>query len=134
MVIDDIVRGSTEGIETIDAYGNKVVVFLDAAAKIGDFPAVSEGTDVSGHSSDSHCSFCSVARRKGGTLPEIVFSTALHSRRLSLTRFDERMKNIRADNPSKIIRKHLGTSCGSEEETHHFFQYVWLMPSRSLSL
>ena len=121
LIIDDIVRGSTEGIHTIDAYGNKVVVFLDAAAKIGDFPAITEATDVSGHSSDSHCSFCSVAKRKGGTLPEIAFSTALHSRRLSLTRFDERMKTIRADNPSKTIRKHLGTSCGSEEEANQCF-------------
>lgn len=120
-IIDDVVLGATEGFDSVDAKGKRTKIFLDAAAKVGDFPAVSESTDVSGHMSDAHCSFCSVRKRKGGSLPPILFTTALHSRRFSLTRFDERMRAIRAENPSHTIRQHLGTSCETEEDALKLF-------------
>ena len=114
-------KGATEGFDSVDAYGNRVKIFLDAAAKVGDFPAMSEGSDVSGHSSDAHCSLCSVKKRKGGINPPILYTATLHSRRLSLTRFDTRMKAIRAEKPSSSIRRHLGTSCASESEALELF-------------
>ena len=82
-IIDDIVKGAQHGIESYDTFGNKVRIFLDPIAIIGDYPAISSATDVSGHTADAFCSFCVNIKRKGGALPDILYSFNLHSRRLS---------------------------------------------------
>ena len=116
LIIDDIVQGTIRGIDGIDPNGSNVRIFLDAFALIGDYPAVTAGSDVSGHTSDSFCSFCGITRRKGGKSSQILYSSTLHSKRSSLMRFDERMRAIRSENPKPVIRKHLGTSCSNEKQ------------------
>lgn len=115
-VVDDIAKGTVDGIEGFDPYGKKVKIFLDAIAIIGDYPAVTSGTDLSGHNSDSFCSFCTITKRKGGNHTQILYTSDLHSRRASLTRFDERMKAVRSEGTNPLIRKHLGTSCETEDQ------------------
>ena len=58
-IVQDIVRGSTEGFPTKNAEGEDVVVFLDPVGSIGDYPAVSHTLDVLGHTSNSPCHICS---------------------------------------------------------------------------
>ncbi len=115
-IVDDILEGVTSGFDSFDPYGKKVKVFLDPVAIIGDYPAVSSSTDVAGHTADAFCSFCAVRKRKGGQHPQILFTNKLHSRRASLTRFDERMKIIRSERPPPAVKKHLGISCDDEDE------------------
>ena len=104
------------GFDSYDISGDKVKIFLDPGAIIGDYLAACANTDVSGHTADAFCSFCVVIRRKGGQHPEILFSNKLHCRRPSLVRFDERMDIVRTENITPSIKKHLGISCSSNEE------------------
>ncbi len=115
-IVDDIVEGSLKGIETYDIYGDRVQVFLDPSAIIGDYLAAAANTDVAGHTADAFCSFCVIIRRKGGAHPEILFTNKLHSRRPSLTRFDERMDIVRTENITPAIKRHIGISCSTNEE------------------
>jgi len=120
-IIPDIIEGSTKGYTCIDAHGRKVRLFLDLIAAFGDFPALTSQGDLSGHSADAHCSFCGVVKRKGGTCAPICNTVTRHSRRPSLMRFDEAMSNIRDGEVPQSVRKHLGTSCSTEEEATNRF-------------
>ena len=78
-VVDDIAKGCIHGLDGFDPYGRLVMIFLDAVAIIGDYPAVTAGTDLSGHTSDTFCSFCVIKKRKGGLSSEVLYSSELHS-------------------------------------------------------
>ena len=115
-IVNDIVTGAVTGFSGINPDGVRVTIFLDAVAIIGDYPAVTSGTDLSGHNADSFCSYCAMRKRKGSKSTELLYSAISHSRRLSLVRFDERMKILRAEHVNDALKKHLGTTCSNEEE------------------
>lgn len=58
----DIKRGMTRGISDYDANGNKVTIFLDIVACIGDTPAINEMLDVRGHTAIACCHLCRFRR------------------------------------------------------------------------
>ena len=103
LIVDDIVIGSVNGFTSFDPSGQQVTIFLDAIAIIGDYPAVTSGADLSGHISDSFCSYCAIRKRKGTNSSEILYSSNFHCRRLSLTRCDERMEIIRSEQVNATI-------------------------------
>ena len=116
-IVDDIVRGATTGFEGTDPFGGRVKVFLDLLANVGDYPAASACSDLMGHTANTPCSVCTFPRRKGTGTGELVYSSGIHSRRLSNIRFDERMRAIRSEGAlSDHVRKSLGVNCRTVEE------------------
>ena len=115
-IVDDIVEGTVNGVESYDAHGRKVKIFLDNISELNDTPAQASGNDVMGHIADSFCAFCAARKRKGLQAPPICYSSSIHSRRPSLMRCDDRMKEIRASPVHEEVRQHLGTNCSTESE------------------
>lgn len=115
-IVDDVVEGTVNGIDSYDAHGTKVRIFLDNISELNDTPAQASGNDVMGHIADSFCAFCGARKRKGLVAPPICFSTSIHCRRPSLTRCDDRMVEIRASPVHEKVRQHLGTNCSTETE------------------
>ena len=115
-IVDDIIEGTVQGIDSYDAHGRKVKIFLDNISELNDTPAQASGNDVMGHIADSFCAFCGARKRKGLQTPPISFSTSIHCRRPSLMRCDERMVEIRASPVHEDVRQHLGTKCSTESD------------------
>ena len=116
-IVDDVVNGAVHGINTVDAYGNIVKLFLDIPGTLADTLAQTAGADLKGHTADAYCAYCSSRKRKGLPTPPITYTTTLHSRRQSLVRSDERMREIRACTVHEDVQKHIGTSCTTEEDS-----------------
>ena len=116
-IVDDIVDGTVYGIDTIDAYGRKVKLFLDTPGLLADTPAQTAANDLRGHTANSYCGYCSTRKRKGLQTPPICFTSNDHCRRHSLVRSDERMQEIRATDVHPEVQKHIGTTCATEEES-----------------
>ena len=116
-IVDDIVDGTVNGKDTIDAYGRKVKLFLDTPGLLADTPAQSAANDLRGHTANSYCGYCSTKKRKGLQTPPICFTSNDHCRRQSLVRSDERMQEIRATGVHPEVQKHIGTTCATEEES-----------------
>ena len=97
IIIDDVVRGATEGVEIVDLHGKKCLVFLDLVCFFGDFVKMAAVTDTCGHSSKSFCTYCGVqrAQNNGGTA-RYIYSSAITCRRLGYMRCDERIDIFRA--------------------------------------
>ena len=55
---EDLVRGATTGIPALDPYGRPVQIFIDTVGYFGDYPAVTDTTDVRGHIATAFCTFC----------------------------------------------------------------------------
>ena len=113
---------SVHGFNAIDAYGRNVRVFLDEIESLGDYPAVTAGADLAGHTTDRFCSFYAIMKRKRVVSPPICYTTTRHSRRSSLARFDERMTNIRLSVVTSHLKNHLGTKCSTEQEATERFE------------
>ena len=113
---DDIVIGTVEGIDTIDALGREVRLFLDVAGSLADTPAQSAGNDLSGHTADAYCAYCSVRKHKGLRSPPITFTSSQHSRKQSLVGSDERMMEIRRNRLHPDVQQHIGTNCSTNAE------------------
>ena len=80
-IVRDIVEGTVNGIDSYDAQGKKVRIFLDNISEVNDTPAQTSGNDLMGHSADSFCAFCGGRKRKKLPTPPICYSTAIHCRR-----------------------------------------------------
>ena len=78
-IVDDIFNGTVQGIDAINPKREIVKIFLDSFANIGDYPAVTTNADLSGHTSDMFCSFCTIRRCKGTNSSEILYYTHLHN-------------------------------------------------------
>ena len=57
-IIDDVVRGSTEGFMMTDCFGDGVTVFLHLTGFVADYPASSGVLDVMNHNSRCPCTHC----------------------------------------------------------------------------
>ena len=105
-IIADIIRGTVEGIPGKDPNGEKVTIFLDPITFLGDYPAVTAVTDTLGHTANSFCTLCSMRKREDSRVCRIVYSSTIHSRRMSFCRFKERMDSLpQSSIPTNIMRK-----------------------------
>lgn len=122
LLLEDISIGAANGIESVDAFGERCVIFLDPVALIADWPALAVLTDAMGHSADVFCSFCVFPKSKGSASATIAYTSKLHSRRMSLMRFDARMDIVRNTGiiPEKL-RKQLGLKSNTRHKASAFF-------------
>ena len=57
-IIDDLVTCSIDGVECIDALGEKLKLFFDKTRFLGDYPAASAVVDLKDHMSTAPCTKC----------------------------------------------------------------------------
>ena len=118
-LVDDMVKGSIDGFECIDAFGNKVKVFLDIMGFIGDYPAVSAVVDISGHNSTAPCTHCGFVFNKSAGMPVYAYTTSVTSRHSSYRRTQERTESLQATGLSADALKMLGMKKLQYEELVH---------------
>ena len=108
IILEDLRKSATEGIDGIDPSGRRVRIFIDTVAFFGDFPQVAAFTDVLGHSANALCSHCYMRRRKNQNVPETNFSVEIHAGRPGYCRFNARRYAIRESRPDSRILRALG--------------------------
>lgn len=118
IVVDNVLDGSLNGFQTTDAYNRKVHCFLDMVAFFGDSPAAAAVSDVKVHTANALCTSCTFTRKRGSTRSDYMFSSDIHSRRLSHSRMDVRSDILRRHNLSDEMRVRLGMKCATEEESN----------------
>ena len=94
-VINDIVKGSTQGFDAVDLNGERCKLFVDVIGFIGDYPASSSIVDAMSHAASSPCTHCSfrVLEGPGKEFKSIYgYSTTIHSATTSFSR--GRMKTL----------------------------------------
>ena len=89
LILEDVVQGSTHGIDSIDPFGRKIKIFLDMCSAFGDYVKMSAITNTAGHSATCFCTLCKVQRNRS-VGPTYAYSADAHSRRLGFMRCDER--------------------------------------------
>ena len=107
-ILDDLVSCSTRGVECIDAFGDKVRVYIDVMGYLGDYPASSSVIDVGGHTSNAPCTHCSFHVSRDFLSSKYAFTTSVHSCNTSYRRTQHRMSSIRKIRLKKDHRKLLG--------------------------
>jgi len=93
--VEDIVKGTTEGVQGVDPFGRHLRIFIDLVGFFGDFPVSAEMCDSLGHIADACCNMCCMRKRKQGPEPPIMYTTDINSRRPGYMRCDERVHALR---------------------------------------
>ena len=83
MLIEDISRAASEGVDGYDPYGRRVRIFLDPVTFFGDYPEAALCADVYGHTGNAFCTQCTVMRRDAANGSKILFTPINSSRRVS---------------------------------------------------
>lgn len=107
-IIEDLVSGSIEGFQCVDAYGATVRGFLDIVGFIGDYPSASAVVDLNGHTSTAPCTNCGFNFNKSADLPVYAYTTSVTSRNSSYRRTQNRTEAIRAAELTTGALKTLG--------------------------
>lgn len=115
-LLDDIVSGSVEGVECVDAFGQQVRVFVDMLGFLGDYPASSAVVDVSGHQANAPCTHCSFHVSKNFGQSRYSFTTSATSGSSTHRRTQIRMRTIRKVRLNNKQRKLMGVKLFQE---HH---------------
>ena len=68
-IVKDIVDGTVNGVESIDAEGNPCKIFLHMLGYIGDYPESSSVSDVMKHSARAPYTICNFRYKKLPTGP-----------------------------------------------------------------
>ena len=104
---DDLLIEATDGILTVDPYGNAVRVFMDMVSFFAEYPAFTTMSDLWGHNGVAFCTFCTMRKREELCRRYLLFSHHMISRRMDFMRFDERTSVIRSGNPPTDLLKKL---------------------------
>ena len=67
MIIEDLCRAASEGVDGVDPYGRQVRIFLDMVTFLADYPEAADFIDVYGHSGNAYCTHCTVSKRSAPT-------------------------------------------------------------------
>lgn len=96
-IINDIVKGTTEGFKDLDSEGNCVTIFLDVVGYIADYPALSEAIDVLGHTSNVPCHLCFFQKydQSGARGADYGYATDIVSSNLIFCRYRDRTLALR---------------------------------------
>ena len=116
LLIDDLVSGSVDGFECVDAFGERVKVFLDVMGFTGDYPAASAVVDHSGHNSTAPCTHCGFNFNKSAGMTVYAYTTSVTSRHTSYRRTQERTESLRALRISSRSLKILGMKSLASDE------------------
>lgn len=114
----DLVSGASRGVEGVDPYGRPVQIFLDVVGYFGDYPAVTETTDVRGHNATAFCTFCTFREVHNAPGGSKMYSTSIHSRRLGIMRWDARRSLARSRIPAGPLERRIGFSTLDETEAN----------------
>ena len=109
-IIEDLVTGTIEGFECIDAFGELVTVFFDIMGFIGDYPASSAVVDLKGHNATSPCTHCGFTFNKCTGMSVYSYTTSIHSCSTAHRRTQERTTSIRQAGLMDFQLKVLGLS------------------------
>ena len=115
MVMDDISRAASEGVDGVDPYGRSVRIFLDPVTFFGDYPAAADCADVIGHRGNSFCTHCSVIKRSAAPGSSILCIPMNHSRRVGFARSDARLQAIRDSPLPKDLYRAIGMKSKDEK-------------------
>ena len=108
MVMEDISRAASTGVDGVDPFGRRVRIFLDPVTFFGDYPAAAMCADVVGHVGNAFCTHCSVTKRQGPSGSSIVSIQNTHSRRVGFMRTDDRIEAIRSSPLRDSVLKKIG--------------------------
>lgn len=109
-LIEDLVNGCIEGIDCVDAFGEKVTVFLDIMGFIGDYPASSGVLDLKGHNATAPCTHCGFTFTKSPGSSMYAYTTSISSCHTAFRRSQWRSQSIRQAGLSSFQEKCLGLS------------------------
>lgn len=115
-LVNDLVHGCIDGFDCIDAFGQKVKVFLDVMGFIGDYPASSSVVDLKGHNATAPCTQCGFTFNNSPDMSRFAYSTSIHSSHSSYRRSQRRTEDIRATGFSSHDQKNLGMSSIDAEQ------------------
>ena len=103
VLIPNILRCTTEGIEMKDFFGIEITTFVDILGYIGDYPAVIHTLDVLGQNAGAPCHLCTFRKysEKGIGESDYKNTTKNHSPNSTFCRDYDRMESIRHD----LVRK-----------------------------
>lgn len=87
-VIDNVVEVIVIGANGVHPNGRSVRIFLDMVSFLGYYPDAAAVSDVRLHMESEFLSLYAFFRRRGADSSKYLFSTTLHSHRLSRVRLD----------------------------------------------
>ena len=140
-VVDDIVECSTTGVEVLMDSGEKMVMFIEVVAFIGDYPGMSHCLDVVGQMGNSPCTHCTFKRadlRYEEESSRYCYTSAINSADPAFRRTKQGMRAIRtAEKYSRDDLPHAGLRDLSQESLNALPLHVLsdkLEAARSLDL
>jgi len=110
-IMDDIIKGATDGIPVRLPDGEDVYVFLDFVAFVADYPAASKLIDVNGQAGLAPCTHCTFIKYCGNdhrTSSRYARTTSVHSQNSSAVRSRSRHDAMNAANLSHEGYQRLG--------------------------
>lgn len=113
IIIDDIVEGPTEDFNGLDPLRQKVLIFLDILFNVREYPAADAWADLMSRSADTSCSVCIIECWKRTQNVELVYSSYIDRRNLSIVRLKERMSIMTPEchKLRPVVSKLLGVNC-----------------------
>ena len=117
VIIEDLCRAASEGVDGVDPYGRRVRIFLDMVTFLADYPEAADFTDVYGHTGNAYCTHCTVSKRTAPTGSKILGTWMNNSRRCGFMRTDARLNSLRDSNLRSTIYERLGIRSKTIEES-----------------
>lgn len=96
-VVNEIFLAVNQRLNCIDLYGSQVRIFVDIVANVSDYPAAITCADVIFHTANRSWSIFIFGLPNCTPNRELVYSSDIHCRLLSITHFDERMNILRSE-------------------------------------
>ena len=115
-IIADLIDGSTNGFECIDAFGERVIVFFDIMGFIGDYPASSAVVDLKGHTATAPCTLCGFVFNKALDMSVYAYTTSITSCNTAYRRTLAKTESLRELGLSKSDHKCIGTSILEDDD------------------
>lgn len=107
-IIEDLVTGSIDGFDCVDAFGDEVKVFFDIMGFLGDYPAASGVVDLKGHMATAPCTVCGFTFNKKSGMSTYAFTTSISCCNTAYRRSQQRTSSIRAAGLTIYQNKCLG--------------------------
>ena len=117
LLLGDIRRGATAGVDGVDPYGRTVRIFLDPVTFLADYPAAAKCTDSYGHTGNAYCTHCTNIKRAAPGGSKILSTPMNHSRRVGFHRSDARLSAIRKTRLKSDVYRNLGIKSGDEQSS-----------------
>ena len=72
-IVEDIIRGVTNGIPGVDPEGKNVIIFLEPVCFLADYPAVTAMSDALGHTGNAFCNLCSMTKKERKRFQNVIY-------------------------------------------------------------